>query len=180
MTIEGNQMQQYVSKTRIIEAKEMTRYEYANLQGWDIPKEYNPDDKGYLVVNPAVSERNLEGFDGYVSWLPEQAFKEQYDNSEGMTFSQALELLKSGGRVYNADWPSSRDGFLVLIKGAAVEEAINDTYGDPDRLKYDGTGQPIGVTTKIFDSIYICYPDDTMSPWVPDCVDILSNKWFEL
>lgn len=172
-------MQQYISKNRLIEAKEMTRYEYNQMRGWVLPEGENPNDMGYLVVNPAVTQRNVEGFDGYVSWLPEQAFKEQYDNSEGMTFGQALELLKNGGRVYNTSWPT-KDAFLVLIKGAAVEEAINDTYGDPDRLKYDGTGQPIGVTTKIFDSIYICYPDDTMSPWAPDCVDILSNKWFEL
>lgn len=43
-----------------------------------MPDNENPADDGYLVVNSGVSERNVDGFDGYVSWLPKLAFDEQY------------------------------------------------------------------------------------------------------
>lgn len=64
--------------TRTVQAKPMNRQEYNDLRGWQVPDNENPADEGYLVVNSGVSERNVDGFDGYVSWLPKLAFDEQY------------------------------------------------------------------------------------------------------
>lgn len=64
--------------TRTVQAKPMNRQEYNDLRGWQVPDDENPTDDGYLVVNSGVSERNVDGFDGYVSWLPKLAFDEQY------------------------------------------------------------------------------------------------------
>lgn len=56
-------MKQFIG-TKIIKAMPMTRGEYNKLRGWNIPKDENPDDKGYLV----------EYSDGYISWSPLKQF----------------------------------------------------------------------------------------------------------
>lgn len=42
-------MQQYVG-TKIIKAEPMTRGEYNQYRGWQIPKNENPADEGYHIV----------------------------------------------------------------------------------------------------------------------------------
>lgn len=51
-----------------IEAEPMTRGDYNKYRGWDIPKDENPEDEGYLVKYP----------DGYESWSPKNVFEEAY------------------------------------------------------------------------------------------------------
>ena len=58
-------MQSYIS-TKLIKAKPMTRGEYNKFRGWDIPKNENPNDEGYLIQYP----------DGYISWCPKKQFEE--------------------------------------------------------------------------------------------------------
>lgn len=72
-------MQNYQNRSYTVQAKEMTRLEYNQYRGWQIPENENPEDKGYMVINPNISERNVAGVDGYVSWLPEKAFAEVYE-----------------------------------------------------------------------------------------------------
>ena len=52
-------MQKYIG-TKQIEARPMTRGDYNNYRGWQIPAEENPADEGYLVRYS----------DGYESWSP--------------------------------------------------------------------------------------------------------------
>mgnify|MGYP001056184978 CR=1 FL=1 len=60
-------MEKYVG-TKVIEASPMTRGDYNNYRGWQIPEDENPEDAGYLVKYS----------DGYVSWSPAYAFEESY------------------------------------------------------------------------------------------------------
>ncbi|WP_227713060.1 hypothetical protein [Moraxella sp. K127] len=78
--------------TRTVNAKPMNRQEYNDLRGWQVPENENPADDGYLVVNNGVSERNVEGFDGYVSWLPKIAFDEQYKKYDTPIDRMQIEL----------------------------------------------------------------------------------------
>lgn len=60
-------MRKYVG-TKVIEAKPMTRGDYNEYKGWQIPANENPADEGYLVKYS----------DGYVSWSPTYGFEEAY------------------------------------------------------------------------------------------------------
>lgn len=60
-------MKKYVG-TKVIEASPMTRGDYNNYRGWQIPADENPEDAGYLVKYS----------DSYVSWSPAYAFEEAY------------------------------------------------------------------------------------------------------
>lgn len=58
-------MKSYIS-TKLVKAKPMTRGEYNKHRGWDIPKNENQYDEGYLIQYP----------DGYISWCPKKQFEE--------------------------------------------------------------------------------------------------------
>ena len=60
-------MKKYIG-TKLVQAKPMTRGEYNNYRGWQIPKNENPKDEGYLV----------EYSDSYVSWSPKEIFEKTY------------------------------------------------------------------------------------------------------
>lgn len=63
----AEEMRKYVG-TKVIEAKPMTRGDYNEYKGWQIPANENPADEGYLVKYS----------DGYVSWSPAYVFEEVY------------------------------------------------------------------------------------------------------
>lgn len=58
-------MKSYIS-TKLVKAKPMTRGEYNKFRGWDIPKNENPNDEGYLIQYP----------DEYISWCLKKQFEE--------------------------------------------------------------------------------------------------------
>ena len=60
-------MKKYIG-TKVVEARPMTRGDYNNYRGWQIPVDENPEDAGYLVKHS----------DSYVSWSPAYAFEAAY------------------------------------------------------------------------------------------------------
>lgn len=62
-------MKQYIG-TKIVKAEPMTRGDYNNYRGWQIPADEDPTDEGYL----------MEYENGYVQWLPKEMFETDYKN----------------------------------------------------------------------------------------------------
>jgi hypothetical protein len=60
-------MKQYIG-TKIIKAKPMTRGDYNDYRGWQIPADEDPMDKGYL----------MEYENGHEQWLPKEMFETDY------------------------------------------------------------------------------------------------------
>lgn len=69
----------YIGTKKII-AEPMTRLEYNQYRGWDVPSDENPEDEGYLVeyepTDPPTP--NTKDREGYVSWSPKEVFEEAY------------------------------------------------------------------------------------------------------
>lgn len=71
---------------------EMTRQEYNDLRGWDLPENENGDDTGYLVEDPE-GQKNTPQYDGYVQWLPKAEFERKFAiecNESGMSQEKAV------------------------------------------------------------------------------------------
>lgn len=159
-------MKQYIG-TKFINAKPMTRQEYNDLRGWEVPSDENPNDEGYLMVNTSVSERNVTGFDGYVSWLPKKAFEEQY-HDDNLTFGDALELLKQGNRLARKGWNGA--GQFV--------------YYVPEN-KYPANNNPNSPVVGLFENDLVPYraylalktAQNDVATWVPSISDLLANDW---
>ena len=63
--------------TKMIQATPMTRQEYNDFRGWQLPADKEGSDPGYLVIYPD-SNPNTQHFQGYVSWSPKKQFEEAY------------------------------------------------------------------------------------------------------
>ena len=161
-------MKSYIG-TKTIQAKPMNRLAYNDLRGWTIPADENPNDEGYLVVYTDSPDRNVVGYDGYVSWSPKQVLRDAY-RSKNFTFGQAVEFLKSGKRVARSGW-NGKGMFLFLVSGKCVTEEINDCYGDNYRYEKDEQSIPV------LDAIYMKTADNKLVPWLASQTDVLSEDW---
>lgn len=75
---------------KTVKAVPMNRKDYNDLRGWSVPSDENPEDEGYLVEYQDDGHKNVEGFDGYISWSPKDVFKKGYRLSE--TFTDRLKI----------------------------------------------------------------------------------------
>ena len=117
-------MQKTYIGTKIIRALPMTRQEYNDYRGWQLPADENGDDEGYLVEYVDGGPANDPRHDGYISWSPSDVFKRAYRSVEGMTFGLAIEALKAGKKVARAGW-NGKGMWLILVAGtpnAALRE----------------------------------------------------------
>lgn len=105
-------MKEYIGIKRI-KAEPMTRGDYNKYRGWQIPKNENPADEGYLVVYEGV----------YESWSPKKVFEEAYHESGKMSFSEALYALKRGASIARSGW-NGKGMFLFLANGKDLTNCI--------------------------------------------------------
>lgn len=64
--------------TKVINAKPMSRQEYNDFRGWELPSDEDGSDEGYLVEYVDGGKANTDSFDGYVSWSPKDVFERTY------------------------------------------------------------------------------------------------------
>lgn len=87
--------------TKTIRATKMTRQEYNDLRGWQVPEDEDPNDEGYIVEYQNESSTNVEGFSGYISWSPTKPFEEAYRASDTVYDRVSLERIELEARYNN-------------------------------------------------------------------------------
>lgn len=123
-----------------VNAIPMNRGLYNHVRGWDIPKDENPEDKGYLVVYNCGTE------DEYVSWSPEHIFNSGYSEAKEKPNKVAFEHIQSMidslefkfARVEETTvtgcWAFLPNGFQVAYGESACVDPAN--YKWEDGCKY--------------------------------------------
>lgn len=165
--------------TKLIKARAMTRLQYNQLRGWEVPSDENPDDKGYLVEYVDGGKPNHPDFAGYISWSPIDVFERAYQPTSGMDFGMALNAMKAGKRVARSGW-NGKGMWLSLVK--PYTEAIRSA-GAPC-ICYRGFGLPqgsAGDATKLPELLpYIGMKtaDDKFVPWLASQTDMLATDWY--
>jgi len=104
--------------TKRIKARPVTSTEYEAYSGTTLPP--GSSTEGYLVEYDDRKHPNHEKHEGYISWSPADVFERSYRLTEGMTFGEALEALKQGGRVARDGW-NGKDMFLWLKPAAVIK-----------------------------------------------------------
>lgn len=66
--------------TSLVHAATMTRQEYNDYRGWQVPEGENGCDVGYILEDRA-GRKNTEELDGFVQWLPEDEFLRKFKQS---------------------------------------------------------------------------------------------------
>ena len=147
--------------TKAVNAKPMTRQEYNDFRGWQLPENENGADEGYLVEYQD-GEPDTAEYQGYVSWLPKEQFENSYQYpSVGMSFGHAVELLKAGHRVARSGW-NGKGMWLTLVGVGHYDVGVN-TVGDCDCTLLPW----IGMKTA----------DNKFVPWLASQTDVLAEDW---
>lgn len=152
--------------TKIVNAAPLTRGEYNALRGWETPADENPEDAGYIVECLDGGKPNHREFNGYISWSPADVFAKAYRQNPGMTFSQALELLKAGGRVARAGW-NGKGMFIFLVPGSTFK------VNRPPLLGI----YPEGTEVNYCPHIDMKTADGKVVPWLASQTDVLAEDW---
>ena len=82
-------MNKYVGTKEVL-AKPMTRREYNDYRGRELPSDENPNDEGYLVEYLNGGKPNDARHEGYISWSPVDVFNNAYKPAD--TFLDRLKL----------------------------------------------------------------------------------------
>lgn len=143
-------MQTYIG-TKLLAARPMTRAEYNDYRGWQLPADENGADEGYLVEYFDGGQTNHPAHQGYVSWSPKDVFERAYRPINCMTFGDALTVLKQGRRVARAGW-NGKGMWLELLRPGAASKMT---------LPY----------------IFMKTADDHFVPWLASQTDMLADDW---
>ena len=68
--------------TKSVLATTMTRGEYNEYRGWQIPENEDPSEQGYLVEYVDGGKPNDERHKGYISWSPRDVFEQSYHQAQ--------------------------------------------------------------------------------------------------
>ena len=90
--------------TKLILALAMTRLEYNNYRGWELPEDEDGNDQGKLVEYIDGGKSNHPEHEGYISWSPQDVFDNAYKASGDMLFGMAVEAAKRGYKVARVGW----------------------------------------------------------------------------
>jgi hypothetical protein len=175
-------MKRYIG-VKEINAKPMTRREYNDFRGWDLPANENGDDKGFLVEYIDGGSPNTPEFMGYVSWSPSEVFERAYRPFDGMTFGTALEVLKRGMKVARKGW-NGKGMWLSLstdnLGGAPVVRYVDhDKFWSKNNsdfaVEQGGCAMVLPcITMKTVDSTG---REAILIGWLASQTDMLSEDW---
>lgn len=128
-------MQTYIG-TKVIGGIPMTRGEYNEYRGWDMPADKDGSEEGYLVEYHDSPNANHPKHENYISWSPKDVFDSAYRNiKNGMTFGDAIHFLKLGYKVARKGW-NGKGMWIVMIhgtpnavlaEGTPYRDALNQT-----------------------------------------------------
>lgn len=157
-------MKQYIG-TKVIRSMPMTRGDYNEYRGWQLPGNENGTDDGYLVEYLDGGKPNDFRHTGYISWSPKAQHDAAYRPCDAMTFGLAVEALKKGLKVARAGW-NGKGMWLFLIQGS----------NDIAKLHGYGFGEYIGEPT-FRDAIFMRTVDNQLVPWTASQTDVLAEDW---
>lgn len=171
-------MRQYMGMKRI-NAEPMTRAAYNSFRGWELPRDENGDDAGYLVEYIDGGAANTTTYKGYISWSPKDVFERAYKSVDGMTFGMALEALKAGERVARAGWNGK--GMWLSLSADNLGGAPVVRYVDHDKFWSKNNSDfafEQGGCAKVLPCITMKTADDCiLMGWLASQTDMLAEDW---
>ena len=161
-------MKQFIG-TKIINAKPMTRLEYNQFRGWELPADENGEDEGFLVEYVDGGAANTTEYSGYVSWSPADVFARAYKTSGNLTFGDAIEYMKQGAKVSRKGW-NGKAMYLSYKVGYPNGVPANEAHAKAHNCN-------IGDIIKYAPYIEMKTADDMFVPWLASQTDILAEDW---
>lgn len=166
-------MRQFIG-TKVINAMPMTRQEYNDFRGWQLPADENGSDPGFLVEYTDGGQANTPQYAGYVSWSPQGVFERSYRPTQGMTFGQALEALKINQKVARSGWNGK--GMWLSLSGSCDGHLIEaDKFWSPHNRAH---AVKQGGYARVLPSITMkTATGEILMGWLASQTDMLAEDW---
>jgi hypothetical protein len=165
-------MKQYIG-VKLINAKPMTRAQYNDFRGWQLPANENGDDEGFLVEYLDGGKANTDLYAGYVSWSPAEVFHNAYGPTDGMTFGLALEALKKGHKVARAGWNGK--SMWLSLSGNSVRPIPSGSFWSENNAAY---ARSQGGQANVLPCITMkTATGEILMGWLASQTDMLSDDW---
>ncbi len=162
-------MTPYIGTKRVY-AVSMSRLQYNQKRGWELPADENGADEGYLVEYVDGGQANHPDYKGYISWSPKDVFERSYRPNQMLTFGLAIEAMKAGYKVARTGW-NGKGMYLWLLPAAEVKkEWVKDpmllsVFGDRDTLSCLGSIRMLTATGEV------------LTGWLASQTDMLAEDW---
>lgn len=175
--------------TKVIHAKAMTRQEYNDYRGWELPADEDGTDGGYLVEYADGGKSNDARHTGYISWSPADVFNRAYRPATNMSFGQAIDAIKAGVAVARAGW-NGKGMFLFLNKGSFDGGKLGFAHGDQPQPGHQSTIDGVkidlfeagddGTVTRLPNINMRSASGATVTGWLASQTDMLAEDWSAL
>lgn len=156
---------------KLVNAKPMTRLEYNKFRGWELPDDEDGNDAGFLVEYLDGGKANTADYAGYVSWSPADVFGRAYRPMAGMTFGNAIEMLKAGYKVARDGWNGK--GMWLAMSPGAIDLPADKFWAGPNREFAEGNGGKATVRPYIT----MKSADGEIVAWTASQSDVLAEDW---
>lgn len=153
-------MKTYVG-TKVLNAKPMSLGDYNKFRDWEVPSNEDPATAGYLVEYLDGGKANTEGYAGYVSWSPKDAFEKSYQPVDEMSFGHAMMMVDAGYRVARKGWNGK--GMWIVRVGTGYYDVGISIVG----VEHVGFTSWIGMKAA----------DNKFGPWAPSQLDMNAVDW---
>ena len=174
MNIIGNPKYLHIG-TKAVLAHIMTKEEYCDYRGWEVPENEDPSESGYFVEYMDGGKPNHSDHVGYVSWSPKDVFDKSYKANGSLSFSAALEALKSGRKVARSGW-NGKDQYVVA---QVATPQVESTYiWNPHNKAH---AVQLGGYIDIAPYCTLKTAQDNLAMgWVPSTSDLFAEDWLIL
>ena len=152
-------------------ATPMSRAEYCEYRGWQLPENEDPHEPVYLVEYTNGGKPNDERHKGYITMSPKEVFEKDYRINGELSFGDALEALKQGNKVCRSGW-NGKDQYVVAQQGQEIES----TYvWNPHNKAH---AEKLGGWIEVAPYCTLKTAQDTLAMgWTPSTGDLFANDW---
>lgn len=115
--------------TKSVLAVPMSRGEYNEYQGWQIPENEDPGDPGYLIEYKDGGKANHPDHEGYISWSPKDVFEHSYqlDGFQNCVMGREIHKDDNEVTVFHNETVKTRDGEQTLEPGHFYDVIAGDS-----------------------------------------------------
>lgn len=169
-------MKQHIG-VKLINAKPMTRQEYNDFRGWQLPADENGADEGFLVEYLDGGKGNTDLYAGYVSWSPAEVFNRAYRPTDGLTFGLAIEALKAGHKVARRGWNGK--GMWLSLSCDGERKIPAENFWSPHNAQFarDNGGTAIVLPSITMKTTNAQGRVAILMGWLASQTDMLSEDW---
>jgi len=114
--------------TKTVLALPMSRSEYNEYQGWQIPENEDPADPGYLIEYKDGGKPNHPDHEGYISWSPKEVFEHSYHRqaTSGSVWGSEIYMDDNGVTVTHNERIQTPEGEQELPSGHFYDVLCGD------------------------------------------------------